>query len=365
MQPESTDRREFFKRYAVDVTAHGATGNGTTNDLPAILTAAIVAGPNGVLFFPPGRYVLNRTGVLSYSWLLAQSNLTICGVRGQSWLMHPAGMPNSSVAILQIDNLSNITIRDMGFDGNWGNRLTTITSGSDRFVQTGAAPYTLNVLSTEGFPASGTCTVIGSAGPEVVTYTAITSTSFLNCTGGTGTVFTTNRVGYVNAATGINHTTQADPKNYMLMIRGADNVLVEDCLFRQAYGDFVWIGGSATDPNKRPATNIRVFRCSGDMSARNGFTLGGYVDGVTIQDCVMTSIDAQAMDSEPVNSPVRNVKIIDNDFDSWWDLRGDLERPDVDRRGQQQHERASDSDRAQLDRARQHDQRRGTHREGE
>jgi hypothetical protein len=48
----------------------------------------------------------------------------------------------------------------------------------------------LNVVSTAGFSASGIFHVDSSAGPQIVTYTGITATSFTGCTGGTGTVFT-------------------------------------------------------------------------------------------------------------------------------------------------------------------------------
>lgn len=305
----------------------GATGDWTTDDLPAVMNAAAAAAATtGILFCPPGGFTLYPTGMQSYSWLLAQSNLTIVGVPGESWFVHPPAMPNRSIALVQASDVEHVTFKGMGFDGRWGNRLTTIDSSSDRFLQTGLTPYTLNVLSTEGFPSSGTCTVIGSAGPEVVTYTGTTDTSFTGCTGGTGMVFTTSRVGYVNGTQGINHVTQTDPRNYLLMARGVDDLLVEDCRFRQAYGDFVWMGGSA-NANKRPASNVKIIRSHGDMSARNGFTIGGYVDGVTIRDCNLTSIHAQALDSEPVWSPVRNVKVSGNLLDIWWDAEATSNAP--------------------------------------
>jgi hypothetical protein len=45
-----------------DVTTFGATGNGTTNDYPAILSAInSLGGHSGVVFFPAGNYLLNST----------------------------------------------------------------------------------------------------------------------------------------------------------------------------------------------------------------------------------------------------------------------------------------------------------------
>ena len=62
--------------------------------------------------------------------------------------------------------------------------ITTTTSG----IQT-LPTATINVTGnpiTLGFPTSGTIYVITSAGPQIVNYTNITSSSFTGCTGGTG-----------------------------------------------------------------------------------------------------------------------------------------------------------------------------------
>ena len=55
----------------VNVMDHGATGNGTTNDQPAIMTAIAALGGNlGYIYFPPGNYLLNGTVSLPDSTIL-------------------------------------------------------------------------------------------------------------------------------------------------------------------------------------------------------------------------------------------------------------------------------------------------------
>lgn len=48
----------------------------------------------------------------------------------------------------------------------------------------------INVITTAGFDSSGTITVVSSNGPQTITYTNITGTSFTGCSGGTGTLST-------------------------------------------------------------------------------------------------------------------------------------------------------------------------------
>lgn len=49
---------------------------------------------------------------------------------------------------------------------------------------------TINVASTSGFPTSGTIFVVTNLGSQTVTYTGTTATTFTGCTGGTGTMST-------------------------------------------------------------------------------------------------------------------------------------------------------------------------------
>ena len=119
-----------------------------------------------------------------------------------------------------------------------GNPATYLTADS-----AGAAlqhSTQIHVVSTSGFPPSGTMVVITSAGAQTVTYTGLTATTFTGCTGGTGTMELKGRVGRSDSQAGLNHTTATnvltgliDPHNHTLMIRGAHDVTIRDCVFQQ------------------------------------------------------------------------------------------------------------------------------------
>jgi hypothetical protein len=308
----------------INVKDYGAVGDGVTDDRLAIVaaeTAGIASGGKFVLFFPAGEYIMSRNAANAYSWDLAASNVTLLGIRGKSWLKHPTGMPNASVALLRVNYKSKVTIKDLGFDGNWGNAVTTISSDSSGDALPQA---TINVTDTTGFPSSGTFQIVHTTGPETITYTGKTARTFTGCTGGTGTLFVGTKVGYIEDQSGINHTAQVDPKNYLLMVRGATDLLVDNCVFRQAYGDFIWCGyatGAPTLPGgdgNSWTINAHFRNCVGDISARNGFTLGQGVEGVYLDNCRFTNIQSQALDSEPVDQPTRNVYVHRCYLDGWW-----------------------------------------------
>jgi hypothetical protein len=98
--------------------------------------------------------------------------------------LHPdwaGGTYNNQYAVVSVD------IKELQTEN------TTIAVGSNgqTLPQT-----TINVVSTVGFPSSGTIAVVTSSGTVPVTYTGITGTSFTGCSGGTGTMSTG---GFVNA----------------------------------------------------------------------------------------------------------------------------------------------------------------------
>ncbi len=56
--------QQFFvdSSNVLDVTTFGATGNGVSNDLPAVQSAfAALSGQSGIVYFPPGNYIINGT----------------------------------------------------------------------------------------------------------------------------------------------------------------------------------------------------------------------------------------------------------------------------------------------------------------
>jgi hypothetical protein len=317
--------------YWIDVKVeHDAAGDGVTDDSTALLAAfqaaadAVTAGTGEVVvFIPPGIYNVNRHASSAYSIDLPGSGYTIVGVRGQSWIRHPSGMPNAQVAMFRIDSKSDITIRDLGFDGNWGNAVTTIDNASQG-QDLSASNFTLTVLDTTGFPSSGTIKVITPSGTTSVTYTGKTSTTFTTCNGGTGIAHLGYKVGYLDANTGINHTTQADPKNHAVMIRGSSNIRIENCDFKQTYGDGVWIGRAADDDPTKPARDVHIVGCTFNISARNGVTMGSAQKRIWIERCRFDNIFTTCIDSEPqsMSGYSRDVFIDRNYIGGWFNQAG-------------------------------------------
>jgi len=234
---------------------YGAAGDGSADDRTAItsaLTAAATAVNAGLgnvyVFFPAGTYNVSRSG--SSAWSIdCPSGVTLLGVRGQSWLRHPTGMPNASVAVMRINNCSDVTVDGLGIDGNWG-----------------------------------------------------------------------VAVGVDDDKLGHNHTTQTDPKNYGIHVRGGTNITIKHCKFRQTYGDAIGIASStnSTPIFKTGAIGVRVLHCDIDVCARSGISLVQKCRDVLIDGCRITNVFATPIDFEPIDQPVRNVVVRGNYIQGWW-----------------------------------------------
>lgn len=310
-----------------DAKKYGAVGDGLVDDSASIrlAIAAAAAAGGGIVYFPKGTYLISKDGSNAWCIDIGGSNVTLMGVPGASTIKAAAGMPGSSVAILRINEKNNVTLYGLTVDGNWGNASTTIAAASNNVALPAA---TINVLDTTGFPASGTTVVETTAGLQSVTYTGKTATSFTGCSGGTGTMVGGNSylfrggvVGYVNANTGINHTTQGDPKNYGAFVRGSSNVHIDNCIFQQIYGDAIWFGQGATDFSKwtefATVTRTRI-----NMCARSGIAAAQKARKLTVDKCYIDNVysGAQSFDTEPVGigASVRDVTIKDTFFGGWW-----------------------------------------------
>jgi hypothetical protein len=123
---------------------------------------------------------------------------------------------------------------------------------------------------------------------------------------------------------GINHTTQADPKNHAIMLRGSDRVLIENVEFRQVYGDAVWMGCSADDDLTNWQRDTRIVGCSFNLCARNGVTFGAAQERIEIASCKFRNIFTAPIDCEPQSMAGRGreVWIHHNDIAPWWDPTG-------------------------------------------
>jgi hypothetical protein len=300
----------------LSVKTFGAVGDDVTDDRAAIQSALDTAALLGSdVYFPPGKYITCRSGTNSWCLDIPGDNLTLRGVKGASWIKAAPGMPATSVAVLRINARSNITLYSLGIDGNWGNALTEIAAASDGVaLPTG----TVNVKSTAGFPAAGTIQVMTSVGvTQTVNYAGTTATSFTGCTGGTGTMFWGGAVGRLDDNTGVNHSTQADPKNYGIQIRGSTKILIDNCLIQQTYGDGIWLGHSAADGNVW-TQDVRITNTNVNITARDGIAFGQACEVIYIGHTNFTNIFSQAVDTEPVEQPVRDVAVENCHLGGWW-----------------------------------------------
>lgn len=304
----------------VNVQRFGALGNGITDDRAAIQAAidAVAAIGGGLVYFPPGVYVVGRNGGNSYSLLINALNITLRGELARSWLQHPVGMPNAQVAIVQVNDTSHVLFDRMSFDGNWGNAVTQIASTTSNLsLPTG----TLTVDDTSQFPSSGTLLLntwaAGVVTQQTVTYTAKTATTFTGCSGGTGALLPRTKVGILDSNTGLNHVSQVDPKNHGIFVRGSTDVIINQCRFRDIYGDGVWLGASLSN-NAAESRDVWMLACSTDITARNGVSLGGPASRVRLVDCVMTNIHSTAFDTEAPDGATRDIVLSGSHLGGWW-----------------------------------------------
>lgn len=312
---------------ASGLTLYNASDYGTL-DTPANIRAAIVAAAaaantdgGGLVYLPAGTYTVNRDGATSYCIDWPHDNVGLIGDHGRTILKMEAGAPNASVSLIRVDGKTDVLFRDVIFDGNWGNQISKIGESSHN---TSLASGTIYVEDTTNAPASGSAIIrLEGEVHGFVQYTGKTATTLTGCTpvtGSTGTLFMGAPIVFYNTNAGLNHTTQLDPKNHGLFIRGSERVLIEHCTFRQCYGDAVWIG-HGTDENSQFnwSRDVRVMHCHMDTLARNGVSLGGPCERVTIGHNTIANWWTCGIDSEPVGIDVacRDVFVHNNHVAAW------------------------------------------------
>lgn len=311
----------------------GCKGDSVTDDRPILqqIINTVIAAGGGTIFFPPGNYMLSRAGANAFSLQLASgaSKLTFLGIKGESFIKALPGQPNAANTLLKCLLSTELTFDGMGFDGNWGNATALIATTSDSVALPAA---TINVMNTPGslgnptddFPGGpGTFSIItaGGTSKQDITYTAKTATSFTGCAGGAGTISFGDIVGYISTQNGINHTTQVDPQNHGLTLSGCTNVTIRNCMFRQIYGDMVWIGHSTTNSNLA-SSNIKLIGADLYIGARQGISIAGTSNGVDATDCQIVYPWLHGLDTETVISAFSastDVSLESCYFGGWWD----------------------------------------------
>lgn len=298
-----------------NILDYGADEDDPAANHAALNTACDLASSwGGEVFVPAGKWELDRSGV-SWAWAVLGNNYRIRGVRGQSWIKLKAGQSSTPCVTVLVDGNCGIEFCDIGFDGNWGNGRTSVAMS---MVGLSLPEGTIEVAEgTDNFPASGTFWIVLAGGDaQVITYTGKTDGSFTGCTGGSGIIQRGALIGRQDSIGGINHGDQGDPKSHGVMLRGAVDVRFERCMWRQCYGDGVWIGASVT--TFYASKDVTFVDCRMDVCARDGAALAGICSGIKIDRTRFENIFAQAVDSEPVETWVRDVTVRDSFLGGWW-----------------------------------------------
>jgi len=130
--------------YAINVQNFGATGNGVTDDTPAIQAAinALESHGGGVLTVPAGTYLLNSYSPSPHPWffhnLIVGSNVFIQGSPGATFLQGPGGRAplqqgatyvRNSVLVFGTANYVITTFQNTAYNGGFYN-LQPTSAGS-------------------------------------------------------------------------------------------------------------------------------------------------------------------------------------------------------------------------------------------
>lgn len=207
-----------------------------------------------------------------------------------------------------------------------------VHSTSNGAVLPGATSIALSGDHTATWPASGTAIVnftptVGSAPTTaVISYASlsygggITTLSTVATVSGSGTLATGNTFNLGNQAYGINQVSVVDPRNYGLMCRGGD-VLVRDCVFKDIYGDAIWLGASVltNDDYRKGGGSVRILDSNIYLTARSGIAFAGKARNLTVQNVSISHVFATPIDFEPFETGVYDVNITGcNELRGWF-----------------------------------------------
>ncbi len=303
-----------------NIVDYGANQDDPAANHLALNTACELASSwGGEVFVPAGEWQVDGLPGALGAWAVLGNNYRIRGVRGQSWIKLKGEQPSAPCVTVLVDGNRGIEFCDIGFDGNWGNGRTSVAMS---MVGLSLPQGTIEVAEgTDNFPTPETTPgtfwiVLADGDAQEITYTGKTVGSFTGCTGGSGIIQRGALIGRQDSLDGINHGAQADPKSHGVMLRSAVDVRFEHCIWRQCYGDGVWIG--ASDTKLYASKDVTFADCRMDVCARNGISLAGICSEIKIDCTRFENIFVQAVDCEPVETWVRDVTVRDSFLGGWW-----------------------------------------------
>ena len=161
-------------------TLSGSAGNGAFTTGGTVSTGMFYT--SGLTTDGYGTGINFGAGVEKEVSIPIQKRKVVAGDVGKMFVMKSTSFPTKNSGCFKITAI------------NVGNN-TTIASGSNG---QSLPQSTINVVSTTGFPTSGTIFVTTSTGSFAVTYTNTNATQFTGCSGGSGTMSTGGAVSNLN-----------------------------------------------------------------------------------------------------------------------------------------------------------------------
>lgn len=297
----------------VSAKTYGALG--TADDL-ATMKAAVAGAQalNARLFVPPDTAVtIGQDGANPWGLLFDSSvqGLEVFGVPGRSVIKAKAGTA-AQVSTIMVNGGARVKFYGLIIDGNWGNAVTTIVDASHN---TALPQATIHVENTDEIPSSGSMKVVIAAGnTQTITYTGKvggTDPQLTGCSGGAGTLKEGAALAILDANTGINHPTQADPRNDGIFIRAGADVTVDWCVIKGTYGDGIRCGfrGDPVENVNLPARRVRIYNTIITTTARHGISVAQSSDDLVVRDTSIRYNYGIAFDCEPQtnNQFARNI----------------------------------------------------------
>lgn len=166
---QSKDRDIF------SVKDFGALGDGITSDTSAINTAitALSGLGGGTLYFPRGTYLMSGNINLAANVSLLGESRYLSVIKAQATYSTSGG----DHRLVKGTNITDISIRELGFDGNKANQTSpTIRDGDLLYIATGTnSLISINSCFFENCPSGAAVTISGATDVEFVDNVIINS----------------------------------------------------------------------------------------------------------------------------------------------------------------------------------------------